>query len=117
MDSGGRWKNAPAFSTFTTSLWLGNAGAVAESTWMWLVTEVVLEFTSVCPGSQLTRELPGAAFWERGIHAGMTALREVMGLSPFRFLLKLVSNQETLYKEIDTIDKTLFSEKSAATWE
>ncbi len=26
MDAGGRRKNAPAFSTFTTSLWLGNAG-------------------------------------------------------------------------------------------
>ena len=30
MDAEGRLKNAPAFSTFTTSMWLGNAGAVAE---------------------------------------------------------------------------------------
>jgi hypothetical protein len=30
MDVGSRWKNAPAFSTLTTSMWLGNAGAIAE---------------------------------------------------------------------------------------
>ncbi len=30
MDVGSRWKNAPAFSTFTASMWLGNAGAVPE---------------------------------------------------------------------------------------
>ena len=30
MDVGSRWKNAPAFSTFTASMWLGKAGAVAE---------------------------------------------------------------------------------------
>ncbi len=34
MDVGSRWKNAPAFSTFTTSMWLGNAGAVAEKVGM-----------------------------------------------------------------------------------
>jgi hypothetical protein len=31
-DAGGRQKTAPAFSAFTTSLWLSNAGAVAEDT-------------------------------------------------------------------------------------
>ncbi|KJV05247.1 hypothetical protein, partial [Methylocucumis oryzae] len=30
MDAGGRQKTAPAFSAFTTSMWLSNAGAVAE---------------------------------------------------------------------------------------
>jgi hypothetical protein len=30
-DAGGRQKTAPAFSAFTTSLWLSNAGAVAET--------------------------------------------------------------------------------------
>jgi hypothetical protein len=34
MDVGSRWKNAPAFSTFTTSMWFGNAGAVAEKVGM-----------------------------------------------------------------------------------
>jgi len=32
MDAGGRQKTAPAFSAFTTSLWLSNAGAIAENT-------------------------------------------------------------------------------------
>jgi len=32
MDAGGRQKTAPAFSAFTTSVWLSNAGAVAEAT-------------------------------------------------------------------------------------
>jgi hypothetical protein len=30
MDVVSRWKNTPAFSTFATSMWLGNAGAIAE---------------------------------------------------------------------------------------
>jgi hypothetical protein len=36
MDAEGRQKTAPAFSAFTTSLWLSNAGAVAENTKFYL---------------------------------------------------------------------------------
>ncbi|KJV07807.1 hypothetical protein VZ94_02250 [Methylocucumis oryzae] len=36
QDAGGRQKTAPAFSAFTTSMWLSYAGAVAENTRMCL---------------------------------------------------------------------------------